>query len=73
MLNGVAECWQGAGDMNILLQLPYFDHDVVKKIGRKKVSSVAELAAMDPEERLELFVMSGAAAASAVVVIWTCQ
>lgn len=51
--------WQGGGDMNMLLQLPYFDQEVVKKIGRKKVGSIAELATMDAEERLELFVMSG--------------
>lgn len=50
----------------MLLQLPHFDYDVVKKLGRKKVRSLAELSAMDAEERLELFVTSGAAPPSAV-------
>ncbi|BDA43749.1 Translocation protein SEC63 homolog [Coccomyxa sp. Obi] len=50
---------KGGADTNVLLQLPHFDYDVVKKLGRKKVRSLAELSAMDPEERLELFVTSG--------------
>lgn len=43
----------------MLLQLPHFDYDVVKKLGRKKLRGLAELVAMDAEGRLELFVTSG--------------
>ncbi|EIE19320.1 hypothetical protein COCSUDRAFT_48909 [Coccomyxa subellipsoidea C-169] len=50
---------KGGADTSVLLQLPHFDYDVLKKLGRKKMRSLAELAAMDPEERLELFVTSG--------------
>ena len=53
--------FQGGADTNVLLQLPHFDYDVVKKLGRKKVRSLVELSAMDAQERLELFVTSGAA------------
>ena len=44
----------------MLLQLPHFDYDVVKRMGRKRVRTLAELATMDAEERLDLFVSSGA-------------
>ena len=44
----------------MLLQLPWVDADIVKKIGRKGVArSVAELTSMGDQERLELFVTSG--------------
>lgn len=59
---------QGGADTSVLLQLPHFDYDVLKKLGRKKMRSLAELAAMDPEERLELFVTSGEAPPSS----WLC-
>jgi hypothetical protein len=51
---------QSGSDLQLLVQLPFFDHDVVKKLSRKKVGSVAELASLDAEERLELLIMSGA-------------
>ncbi len=44
----------------MLLQLPWVDADIVKKISRKGVArSVAELTGMGDQERLELFVTSG--------------
>jgi hypothetical protein len=55
----VSDVLQGGTDTNVLLQLPHFDYDVLKKLGRKKVRSLAELSTMDAEERLELFVTSG--------------
>ncbi len=64
---------QGGADTNVLLQLPHFDYDVVKKLGRKKVRSLTELSAMDAEERLELFVTSGVTPASAVLKVSFCQ
>ena len=51
---------QGGADSGVLLQLPHFDYDVVKRMGRKRVRTLAELATMDAEERLDLFVSSGA-------------
>ena len=50
---------QGSADSGVLLQLPHFDYDVVKRMGRKRVRTLAELATMDAEERLDLFVSSG--------------
>ena len=50
---------QGGADSGVLLQLPHFDYDVVKRMGRKRVRTLAELATMDAEERLDLFVSSG--------------
>ena len=48
------------GELNILLQLPWVDADMIKKITRKGgARSVAELMAMDEQERLELLVTSG--------------
>jgi len=48
------------GELNVLLQLPWVDADIVKKISRKGVArSVAELTGMGDQERLELFVTSG--------------
>ncbi len=44
----------------MLLQLPWVDADVIKKISRKGgARSVAELMGMDEQERLELLVTSG--------------
>ena len=44
----------------MLLQLPWVDADVIKKISRKGgARSVAELMRMGEQERLELFVTSG--------------
>lgn len=44
----------------MLLQLPWVDADVVKKISRKGgARSVAELMGMGEQERLELLVTSG--------------
>ena len=52
-------CVQG-GELNVLLQLPWLDADVVKKISRKGgARSVAELMGMGEQERLELLVTSG--------------
>lgn len=48
----------------MLLQLPWVDADVIKKITRKGgARSVAELMGMGEEERLELLVTSGRACA----------
>jgi hypothetical protein len=48
------------GELNVLLQLPWVDPDVVKKISRKGgARSVAELMGMGEQERLELLVTSG--------------
>ena len=48
------------GELNVLLQLPWVDADVVKKISRKGgARSVAELMGMGEQERLELLVTSG--------------
>ena len=44
----------------MLLQLPHFDYDLVKRMGRKRVRTLAELATMEAEERMGLFVSSGA-------------
>ena len=50
------------GELNVLLQLPWVDADVIKKISRKGgARSVAELMRMGEQERLELFVTSGRA------------
>lgn len=44
----------------MLLQLPWVDADIIKKISRKGgARSVAELMRMGEQERLELFVTSG--------------
>ena len=44
----------------MLLQLPWVDADVIKKVSRKGgARSVAELMGMGEEERLELLVTSG--------------
>ena len=55
----ISGCLQG-GELNVLLQLPWVDADVIKKITRKGgARSVAELMGMDEQERLELLVTSG--------------
>ncbi len=47
-------------ELNALLQLPWVDADVVKKISRKGgARSMAELVAMGEQDRLELLVTSG--------------
>jgi hypothetical protein len=51
---------QGGADLNILLQLPHVDHEALKRMARRKVRSAAELAAMRPEERLDVFIGCGA-------------
>ncbi len=53
--------WVQGGELNVLLQLPWVDPDVIKKVSRKGgARSVAELMGMGEQERLELLVTSGA-------------
>ena len=57
--NTLVPALQG-GELNVLLQLPWVDADVIKRISRKGgARSVAELMRMGEQERLELFVTSG--------------
>ena len=54
----------------MLLQLPWVDADVIKKISRKGgARSVAELMRMGEQERLELFVTSGRGAYACFCVL----
>ena len=64
------------GELNVLLQLPWVDADVIKKISRKGgARSVAELMRMGEQERLELFVTSGNGSSMCFCVLSesTCQ
>lgn len=48
------------GELNVLLQLPWVNAEVLKRISRKGgARGVAELLGMGEQERLELFVTSG--------------
>lgn len=52
---------QAAAESNApLLQLPHVDYELVKKLSRKRVRSLAELAALDPVSRLDALTSAGA-------------
>ena len=52
---------QAAADSNApMLQLPHVDYELVKKLSRKRVRSLSDLAALEPASRLAMLVSVGA-------------
>ncbi|KAK9839330.1 hypothetical protein WJX81_008661 [Elliptochloris bilobata] len=57
---------KAAADSNApLLQLPHVDYELTKKLSRKRVRSLADLAAMAPDKRLAMLSSVGLTAAQA--------
>lgn len=51
---------QGPSESAIpLLQLPYFDQDLLKRLGRKQVRALPDLFLMQPEDRRDVYAFAG--------------
>ena len=60
---------QGLTDNTIsMLQLPHFDQDLLKRIGRRKVKTLQDLFAMPVWERKEAYDFAGACASAEAAV-----
>ena len=56
---------QGSAEHQIsLLQLPHFDQDLLKKIGRQQVRTLQDLYCMPASERREVYAFGGTAIAT---------
>ena len=53
-----------------MLQLPHFDQDLLKRIGRRKVKMLQDLFSMPVSERREVYAFGGELVLLTVAMFW---